>query len=191
LELDVSVGDFSVPGIGGDANDMEEGSLPDSGISMTQSAIEHTPIPITSARLVDDDIVTAIPIKGSRRRLIFIASLILIIGIVILAVVLTRRSTKDPNLLLAENNLLEKLKPLLTDSSRQELEVPELVLYQALNWLLYKSNFEAYSFDRQVQRFAMAALYYSTQGGSWNQSKGWLLDNDECTWHQTGYNVYV
>jgi lysophospholipase L1-like esterase len=50
------------------------------------------------------------------------------------------------------------------------------------------SNFKDYSFDRQLQRFAMVALYFSTEGGSWSQKNGWLVNKDECTWYQTGYD---
>jgi hypothetical protein len=54
----------------------------------------------------------------------------------------------------------------------------------ALDWLLNEPNFREYYFNHQVQRFAMAVLSYSTQGTSWNKTKGWLTNNDECSWYQ-------
>jgi hypothetical protein len=36
--------------------------------------------------------------------------------------------------------------------------------------------------ERIVQRYALAALYYSTVGGEWTDGTGWLTDPDECAW---------
>ena len=148
------MGAFAIPGIR--MNDLEQRSL-----YSLQSTKEFKSIAITSARLVDDDIVNAVPVEGSRCRLISIISLLLLVGI-ILIVVLTQRSWNDPNPEWAKNPFLEKLKPNLTISSLQELENPDSVPYQALDWLLHTSNFEDYSFDCRFQRFAMAAFYFAT-----------------------------
>lgn len=35
---------------------------------------------------------------------------------------------------------------------------------------------------RVDQRYALATLYYSTNGNSWKNNEGWLEPVDECTW---------
>jgi hypothetical protein len=73
---------------------------------------------------------------------------------------LTRESKIDsPNVdtdTIAANALLENLKPLMTNTSRQELEFSDSVTSLALEWLLNQHNFQIYDFDRHVQRFALA-----------------------------------
>jgi hypothetical protein len=184
FENEIPVGAFAV---GGNFGDMEQRSLPDEGLATTESTKNFAAISITSARLVNDDIVNAVPIKGLRCRLISIFSLLLSVGIT-LVVILTRGASRDSNLIMSKDAFVESLKPLLTKTSRQELEMPGSVPALALDWLLVTSNFEAYSFDHQVQGFAMAACYCSTEGGSWNQNKGWLVEHDECNWYQSTYN---
>jgi Leucine-rich repeat (LRR) protein len=51
--------------------------------------------------------------------------------------------------------------------------------------------FSAYSFDRKVQRFAMAVLFFSTGGSSWDETLGWVKDDDECIWYQSRDDVCV
>jgi hypothetical protein len=125
-------------------------------------------VTITSAHLVDSDIVfndvivDATPIKGSilRYTLIAIVSLLLLMAIIIPSVILTRKSTSNPtNKIIsspAANELLKELKPLLTNTSRQELERRDSSQSLAFDWLSNNSNFSAYSFDCKLQRFAMA-----------------------------------
>jgi Leucine-rich repeat (LRR) protein len=115
---------------------------------------------------------------------IAIISLLLLTGIVIPAVILTRKSRKDSPKNAAKD-FLEKLKPLLTNTSRQELEVPDSVPYLALDWLLNNSNLNEFSLDRQIQRFSMALFFFSTGGRSWKVNQGWLTDVDECLWYQS------
>jgi hypothetical protein len=51
----------------------------------------------------------------------------------------------------------------------------------ALAWLRNNSDYEMH---RLYQRYALAVLYYATNGGSsWHKESGWLSDSDECTWY--------
>jgi hypothetical protein len=51
----------------------------------------------------------------------------------------------------------------------------------ALAWLRNNSDYETH---RLYQRYALAVLYYATNGGSsWHKESGWLSDSDECTWY--------
>jgi hypothetical protein len=52
---------------------------------------------------------------------------------------------------------------------------------EALNWLAGNANLTTYSNKTIIQRYALATLYHSTGGGkTWDQSKWWLSDMDEC-----------
>jgi hypothetical protein len=123
-------------------------------------------------------------IKGSLKYwLVCIVSLFLLAGTVIPAVILTKKSQNDSQIVdtdtTAAKDLLENLKPLLTTKSRIELEHPDSVPSLALDWLLNHSNFKSYDFGQQVQGFAMASLYFSTEGTLWKEKQGWLGDDDE------------
>ena len=63
---------------------------------------------------------------------------------------------------------------------------------QALEWILAdKYSSEGLSDYRLLQRFALATLYYSTNGTEWRNGGGWLEPTNECEWggsedHQFG-----
>jgi hypothetical protein len=60
---------------------------------------------------------------------------------------------------------------------------------KALDWLQKDPLYHQYpNVYRLNQRYALAVLYYSTNGDSWDNSTGWLSDDSECTWYQ--YNGY-
>jgi hypothetical protein len=54
----------------------------------------------------------------------------------------------------------------------------------AMRWLqadpLYNEYLNVY---RLNQRYALAVLYYSTNGDSWRNRTGWLSDENECNWY--------
>jgi hypothetical protein len=56
---------------------------------------------------------------------------------------------------------------------------------KALAWLNNDPQFFEYQSYRLAQRYALAVLYYSTNGEWWERSAGWLSSQDECTWHST------
>jgi hypothetical protein len=82
-------------------------------------------------------------------------------------------------------HFIANLKPLLSQDSLTALNDPESPQSQSLQWLLEKSNFQAWPFQRQVQRYAMATFYYAT-GGDWSWFNGgnWLTNETECLWFQ-------
>jgi hypothetical protein len=53
---------------------------------------------------------------------------------------------------------------------------------QAFTWLGKNASSTMQQQDRILQRYALAALYYSTDGPNWLNNRGWLSDDDECTW---------
>jgi hypothetical protein len=181
------VGAFNVAGVEEVVSDVEELSLPDRNLSMTQP----TSVPITNARIVDDDIVNAVPLEGfllkvsTRCKIISVISLLLVIAMIIFVIILIVRSSEVSKKISDADVLKGKLRPLLTAVSRQELEDNESATSLAFDWLVNDSISTNYTFTLQIQRFALAQFFYSTEGESWNQSTGWLTDNDVCSWFQT------
>jgi hypothetical protein len=57
--------------------------------------------------------------------------------------------------------------------------------FAALEWLSMNSELSSYSYDKKLQRFALATLYYSTGGDRWLNDDLWLSDEDECLWFST------
>jgi sensor histidine kinase YesM len=134
---------------------MEELSLPYRNLTMTQP----TPIPITNVRIVNNDIVNAIPLKGYllkvliRCKIILVISLLLLTAIIIHVIISILRSSNATS---DDDVLAEKMKPFATAISRTELEDNLSTTLLAVKWLVNDSRFNGYSFDRQIQRFALA-----------------------------------
>lgn len=60
---------------------------------------------------------------------------------------------------------------------------------KALYWLTDNSEWDAYTDARKIQRYALAVLYFATNGdASWINSEGWLTDENECTWYTSSVN---
>jgi Leucine-rich repeat (LRR) protein len=83
--------------------------------------------------------------------------------------------------------LLNILVPLSLDNGTSLLTTgsPQ---YKALEWAMMDSV--GGSTARFLQRYALATLYYSTNGAStgtssWLNASGWLSPDDECTWYGT------
>jgi hypothetical protein len=55
---------------------------------------------------------------------------------------------------------------------------------EALDWLQGDPQYNEYQLHRLYQRYALAVLYYSTNGTYWTGNRGWLSDDNECTWYQ-------
>jgi hypothetical protein len=59
---------------------------------------------------------------------------------------------------------------------------------RALDWLRNDPRYEVYqNLYRLNQRYALAVLYYSTNGASWYNSTGWLSNDTECSWYMDSY----
>jgi hypothetical protein len=77
--------------------------------------------------------------------------------------------------------------------SIEALEQEDSPQAQAVQWLLedgfLHSNGERVLDEnlsgRILQRFALATLYFSTNGGQWLQNPGWLSSDHECDWHSS------
>jgi len=59
---------------------------------------------------------------------------------------------------------------------------------KALDWILGPNNAHydpTKDQDQIAQRYILATLYYSTEGGNWTQNGDMLTKNDECDWHES------
>ncbi|CAJ1930821.1 unnamed protein product [Cylindrotheca closterium] len=54
--------------------------------------------------------------------------------------------------------------------------------HNAFMWLLTNRDIDKYGEEQLVQRYVMAALYFSTDGERWLNKNNWLADVDECEW---------
>jgi Leucine-rich repeat (LRR) protein len=54
--------------------------------------------------------------------------------------------------------------------------------HKAFMWLSSNFKLETYDGRRKLQRYAMATLYYSTDGDLWSMNDRWLTDTNECSW---------
>jgi hypothetical protein len=55
---------------------------------------------------------------------------------------------------------------------------------KALTWLRHDPLYNEYeNVHRLNQRYALAVLYFSTNGRSWLNSTGWLSHDNECEWY--------
>jgi hypothetical protein len=59
----------------------------------------------------------------------------------------------------------------------------------ALNWLANNTNMDTYSDAKKIQRYALATLFFSTNGASWNDNSTWMSDEDECGWYNNGASL--
>jgi hypothetical protein len=60
---------------------------------------------------------------------------------------------------------------------------------KALDWLEKDPLRDRYpGVYRLNQRYALAVLYYSTNGTAWSENDGWLSNDNECSWYS--HDVY-
>ncbi|KAL3908280.1 MAG: hypothetical protein SGARI_003135, partial [Bacillariaceae sp.] len=93
----------------------------------------------------------------------------------------TASPTVDATLSPSQQELMEFLLPLIPQQSQQALQDTSSPQYQAFLWLsamdVLLSNPDAESI---LQQYALAAVYYATNGDEWVRSDGWLEAGDPC-----------
>eukprot|EP00581_Thalassiosira_minuscula_P006159 CAMPEP_0183742858 /NCGR_PEP_ID=MMETSP0737-20130205/64913_1 /TAXON_ID=385413 /ORGANISM="Thalassiosira miniscula, Strain CCMP1093" /LENGTH=1801 /DNA_ID=CAMNT_0025978453 /DNA_START=236 /DNA_END=5644 /DNA_ORIENTATION=- len=55
--------------------------------------------------------------------------------------------------------------------------------FRAYTWLVEDSDSQAYTDERLFQRYALATLYFATDGANWKISDNWVSNKHECEWH--------
>jgi hypothetical protein len=48
---------------------------------------------------------------------------------------------------------------------------------------------DTYSDAKKIQRYALATVFLSTNGASWNDNSTWMSDEDECGWYNNGISL--
>lgn len=76
--------------------------------------------------------------------------------------------------------LLELLSGVSSDGGERIL-ARNTAQNQAYFWLV-GTNYAGLSDEVKIQRYALATLYFSTEGNNWNDQDGWLTEDGECTW---------
>lgn len=89
--------------------------------------------------------------------------------------------SEQPSIML-DTELLQLLEAASSDSG-VALHKNGSPQHRAFQWLAKNANLEAYSSERKLQRYALATLYYGTNGDEWSENLWWLSDEDECTWY--------
>ncbi len=80
-----------------------------------------------------------------------------------------------------DSDLMTKLSFVSADNGMKLLDMnsPQ---YHAYSWLVEDSNGQSYSDGRLYQRYALATLYFATNGVQWRESGNWITSADECDW---------
>jgi hypothetical protein len=130
--------------------------------------------------------------RGRRRWVILL--LLILTALTVLGVVLgitlrpdapvsTLAPTSMPTLSLGD---LSYLLESVSSDNGEALQSPSTPQNMAFKWLANDSNLGTYTNETIIQRYALATLYYSTNGDSWVNNASWLDDGDECasTWFQ-------
>jgi len=116
-----------------------------------------------------------------RRTLICLLCVILLAGVAVGAVIgIVAEDTPSP-----VGEVGVPLKGIITSVSFDNgtaLNDATSPQFQALAWLNTNTNLKEYPDWRKIQRYVLATLFYSTDGSGWEQSDGWLSDEDECNW---------
>jgi hypothetical protein len=53
---------------------------------------------------------------------------------------------------------------------------------KAMEWLENDPNLGNFSDEKRIQRYALATLFYSTNGDKWTENEFWLSESEECRW---------
>lgn len=122
------------------------------------------------------------------RHLSILGGALVIVAAIVLGVVLPRvldseSTPPSPTPSEVRQDLTDLLASMSFDDGTA-LTTPLTPQNLALNWLANNTHLDTYSDQKKGHRYAMATLYYSTNGDQWTRSDGWLTDNDECGWYR-------
>jgi hypothetical protein len=97
-----------------------------------------------------------------------------------------------PTTSLFPSSINQEILDLLVDNSFDEgesLNDPNSPQFAAYVWLVDNANLETYSEEQILRRYALATLYYSTNGSEWTRNELWLSNEDECDWYSRSRNA--
>ncbi|CAB9508343.1 Leucine Rich Repeat [Seminavis robusta] len=173
-----------------------------SGLAVAAPVVEPAELPLAQEITSDPNK----PPSPSQKRnvplgiMLMIAGVILIVGIPLIVIAVTS-SSDDANSQSDGTMAPSTLSPTAVPSAAPSLSPEGLLLSylpdytsveemsetsaQAFQWVLDDPNLDEYLLEewRAVQRFALASLYYATNGDKWISNDHWLSYNvSECEW---------
>jgi len=124
--------------------------------------------------------------KLRKRRCIVGGCVVIVAAIVAVVLGVTLEMRESPNpveptdsaTFTALKDMVESAWPYSGDT----LSDPSSPQYKALTWLENNTMLEDYAEWKQLQRYALAVFYYSTNGDDWLVAGSWMSGDDECTW---------
>ena len=96
----------------------------------------------------------------------------------------TTTRTTSPTTPLQRESIISLIQSRSASTSFSDSSSPQS---QSLDWILSDPfSLDGLSDDRFVQRFALATLWYSTNGTTWDHD-GWVESKNECDWGSDGF----
>jgi hypothetical protein len=118
-----------------------------------------------------------------------ILALIATLAVIIVVVVLVVGKTPTDTPINTPTNAPSSLMGMIAAASPDQgdaLQDPSTPQYKAFAWLEDNPNLGTYSDQQILRRYALAVLFYSTGGDTWDKNDGWLSNLNECDWYQSG-----
>jgi hypothetical protein len=81
-----------------------------------------------------------------------------------------------------ERDIIDTLSPYLPDGGGSFSD-PNSPQSLAVAWMIQDKEVYSYDGERLATRYALATLYYSTNGDDWVNNELWLSDENECLWY--------
>jgi hypothetical protein len=117
---------------------------------------------------------------------VFVTVVLVAITVIAVFVPQSLENQREMNLSLEQKVRLESFTNTLAPvSGRAALEDPYSAQYRALQWIAFEDGSRVEPSKRTwlIQRFALAVLYFSTNGQStWLEPHNWLAPDHECSW---------
>jgi hypothetical protein len=85
----------------------------------------------------------------------------------------------------SQQEVIQELESLLipvTFDNGTALRIASSPQKKALIWLSNNTDINSYSNATKIQRYALATLFYCTNGNSWFSKANWSSNRDECDW---------
>jgi hypothetical protein len=111
-------------------------------------------------------------------------TMILLVSVAVVLATVLPQVLEDPTPS-SPQEILKELKSLLISKAfdnGEALQKQSTPQNKALNWLANNKNLDSYPAAKKIQRYALATLFFSTSGTSWNDNSTWMSDDDECGW---------
>jgi hypothetical protein len=141
---------------------------------------------IPQAEIVEEKHCTKRVKIWSGVAVVLLVAVAVVLGTVLTQVLNAPTSTPSPQEVLKE--LESILIPVAFDNGEalQEQSTPQ---NNALNWLANNTNLDSYPASKKIQRYALATLFFSTNGASWGDKYEWMSNEDECRWYNSGLSM--